>query len=72
MGSRAERTRGKAKAGRPSEVVDCGAMGQAVRQLADPTVPHSRVDKPGGTAGELSRPRNPRLQLREIKPQTSD
>ena len=26
--------------------------GQAVRQLADPVPPHSRIDKPGGTAGE--------------------
>ena len=33
MGSQAERTRGKAEAGGPSEVADCGA-GQAKLQLA--------------------------------------
>ena len=27
-------------------------MGKAVRQLADPTAPHSHIDKPGRTAGE--------------------
>ena len=44
----------------------------ARRQLADPTASHSRIHKPGGTAGEQSRPRNPGLQRGEIKPQTSD
>ena len=39
----AERTRGKARAGRDSEVADCG-MGQARVQLADPTRwPHIRT-----------------------------
>ena len=79
MGSWAERTRSKAAAGGLSEVADCG-MGQARLQLADPTRwwlsdpagPHSRIDKAGGTEGEQSRPRNPGLQCREIKPQTSD
>ena len=66
-----ERTHGKAVAGRPSEVVDCGT-GQAVRQLADPVAPHSHIDKLQGTAGERNRPHNPGLQFREIKPQTSD
>ena len=67
MGSQEERTGGKAAAGRPSEVVDCG-RGQAVRQLADPMAPHSHIDKPGGTVGERSRLCNPGLQLGEIKP----
>ena len=64
-------------AGGPTEAVDCGT-GQARLQLADPTrladpvTPHLRIDKSGGTAGERSRPRNPGLQLGEIKPQTSD
>ena len=40
-----------------------GLMGQAVRPLADPTAPHSHIDKPGG---ELKRLRNPGLQLGEI------
>ena len=71
MGSRVERTRGKAAAGRPSKVADCGT-GQAVLQLADPEAPHLSIDKPGGTAGERSRPLNPGLQLEEIKPQTSE
>ena len=69
--SQAERTRGKAVAGGPSEVADCGT-GQARLQLADPTASHSRIDKLGGTVGEQSRLRNPGLQCGEIKPQTSD
>ena len=77
--ARAERTPGKAAAGKPSEEADCG-VGQARLQIADPTrwwladpvAPHSHIDKPGGTEGEQSRPRNPGLQCREIKPQTSD
>ena len=58
MGRRVERTGGKAAAGGPSEVADCG-MGQARLQLADPTrwwladpaAPHSRIDKRGGRRG---------------------
>ena len=46
----AESTHGKAAAGGPGEVVDCG-MGQARLQLADPAAPHSRIDRPGGTVG---------------------
>ena len=46
-----ERNRGKAVAVRPSKVADCGT-GQARLQLVDPEAPHSRIDKPGGTAGE--------------------
>ena len=69
MGSRAEKTRSKAAAGGPSEVADCG-MGQARLQLADPTTPHSCIDKLGGSAGERSRPHNPEFQHREIKPQS--
>ena len=61
-----ERTRGKAGAGGPSKVADCG-VGQA-----DPVAPHLHIDKLGGTAGERNRPHNPGLQLREIKHQTSD
>ena len=61
MGSQAERTRHKAAAGGPSKVADCGA-GRAVQQLANPAAPHSRIDRPGGMAGELNRLRNPGLQ----------
>ena len=57
--------------GGPSEVADCGT-GQARLQLADPLAPHSSIDRLGGTAGERSRPPNPGLQHREIKPRTSD
>ena len=34
--------------------------------------PTFTADKQGGTTGEQDRPHNPGLQLREIKPQTSD
>ena len=51
----------QAAASRPHKVVAVG-----------PCAPHLCIDKPGGMAGELSRPSNPGLQLREIKPQTSD
>ena len=71
MGSRVERTHGKVAAGRPSKVVDCGA-GWAKLQLAEWAVPHSIVEKLEGTTGEQGRPHNPGLQLREIKPQTTD
>ena len=40
--------------------------------LADPAAPHLHIDKPGGTAGEPSRPWNPGPQRGEIKPQTTD
>ena len=79
MDSQAERTRSKAAAGKPSKVADCG-MGQARLQLADPTrwwladpvASHSHIDKQGGMARKRSRPHNPGLQCREIKPQASD
>ena len=72
-----ERTHGKAVAGRPTKVADCGT-GQARLQLADPPrwwladplAPHSRIDKPGATTGERDRLCNPGLQFREIKPQS--
>ena len=51
MGSGAERTCSGVVAGGPSELVDCGT-GHAVQQLVDPTAPHSRTDKQGGTLGE--------------------
>ena len=54
-GSRVERTRGKAVAGRPSEVADCGA-GWAKLQLASKAA--------AGGLGD--RPHNPGLQHREI------
>ena len=54
-----------------SEMADCGT-GEARLQLADPTAPHSHVDKLGGTDGEQSRLSNPGLQCGEIKPQTSE
>ena len=60
-GSRAEKTPDKAMAGRPSEVVDCGA-GQAVGQLANEAAA-------GGPGHRL---RNPGLQRREIKPQATE
>ena len=60
------------RGGGPREWRTVERTGQAVRLLADPTAPHSRTDKRGGTVGERSRPCNPGLQLREIKPQTSD
>ena len=79
MGSWMERTCGKAVAGGPSEVADCG-VGWSRLQLADPTrwwladpvAPHLHINKLGGTAGEQSTPQNPELQHGEIKPQTSD
>ena len=39
--------------------------GQARWWLPDQTVPHSHVDKLGGTTGELDRPHNPGFQHRE-------
>ena len=74
--TRAERTHSKAVAGRPRKVADC-EMGQARLQLADPTrwwledpaASHSHIDKPGGMAGDQSRPHNPGFQCRKIKPQ---
>ena len=60
-GSWAERTYGKASAGRLSEVADCGAE-QARLQLAG--------EAATGEWGD--RPRNSGLQHSEIKPQTSD
>ena len=50
-GSQVERTRGKAVAGGPRKVADCGT-GQARLQLADPVAPYSRIDKLGGLVGE--------------------
>ena len=61
MGSRAERTCGKAVAGRPSEVADCGAE-WAKLQLAGKAA--------AGGLGD--RPHNPEFQCREIKPQITD
>ena len=61
MGSPAERTLSKVAAGGPSEVVDCGA-GWAKLQLAGEAA----------AGGPGDRPRNPGLQHREIKPQTSE
>ena len=66
MGSGVERTHSKAAAGGPSDVADCGT-GQARLQLADPTAPHSCIDRLGGTAGKRSRPSNPGLQHRGNK-----
>ena len=60
-GSRAERTRGKAAAGEPSKVLDCGA-GWAKLQLASKAA----------AGGPGDRPRNPEFQSGEIKPQTTD
>ena len=37
-----------------------------------PAVPHSHIDKPGGTTGVRDRPHNPGFWLGEIKPQTSN
>ena len=49
-----------------------GAMGRtrwARWQLADRAVPHSHVDKPGGTTGEGDRLHIPGFQHGEMKPQ---
>ena len=71
MGSRVERTHCNAAGPRElGQIVE--RMGQAVRPLTEPPAPHSHLDKLGGTAGDQNRLRNPGLQLREIKPQTSD
>ena len=51
MGSGAERTRGNAVDGGPSEGADCGT-GQVRLQLADSVAPHSRIYKLGGMARE--------------------
>ena len=48
-----------------------GRVGQARWRIADWVVPHSHADKPGGTTEERDRPRNPRFQCREIKPQNT-
>ena len=60
MGSRVERTHGRAAAGGP---------GQARWWLADRVVPHWSADKPGGTTGEQDGPHNPGVQCQEIEPQ---
>ena len=60
-GSWEERIRGKAAAGRPSEVADCGA-GWAKLKLAS----EAEAGGPG------DRPHNPEFQHGEIKPQTTD
>ena len=59
MGSGTERACGKAVADRPSEVADCGTR-WAKLQLAGEAA----------AGGPGDRPRNPRLQHGEIKPQT--
>ena len=53
--------RGKAAAGGPSEVADCGT-GQARLQLASEAA----------AGGPGDRPHNPEFQHGEIKPQTTD
>ena len=60
-GSWVERTRGKAEAGGPSEVANCGA-GLAKLQLAGEAA----------ACGSGGRPPNPEFQCGEIKPQTTD
>ena len=61
MGSRTNRTHGKAAAGGPSEVADCG-VGWAKLHLAGEAA-----------AGEpRNRLPNPEFQRGEIKPQTTD
>ena len=61
MGSQVERAWGKAAAGRPSKVADCGA-GWAKLQLASEAA----------AGGPGDRPCNTEFQLGEIKPQTTD
>ena len=61
MGSWAERTCSKVAAGGPREVADCGAE-WAKLQLASEAA----------AGGPGDRPRNPGLQRREIKPETTD
>ena len=60
-GTWAERTRGNVAAGGASKVVDCG-VGWARLQLAGEAA----------AVGPSERSPNPGLQLRKIKPQTSD
>ena len=60
-GSWAERTHGKAVAGGPSKVADCGA-GWAELQLA----------REAAAGGPGDRPHNPEFQRGEIKSQTTD
>ena len=77
MGRRVERTGGKAAAGGPSEVADCG-MGQARLQLADPTrwwladpaAPHLRIDKPDKWQGakQTEQPRAPAPGNKALNP----
>ena len=61
MGSQVERAWGKAAAGRPSKVADCGA-GWAKMQLPSEAAA-------GGLGDRLH---NPEFQHGEIKPQTTD
>ena len=56
-----ERTHGKAEAGRPSEVVDCG-VGWAKLQKA----------REAAAGGPSDRPSNPEFQLGKIKLETTD
>ena len=42
---------------------------KARQWLAEWVVPHSHVDKLGGTTGEQDRPQNAEFRGREIKPQ---
>ena len=59
--SQADMTHGKAVAGGPSEVTDCGA-GWAKLQLASQAA----------AGGPSDRPHNPEFQHREIKPKTTN
>ena len=68
MGSQVERTHSKAAAGGPGQA-RWQLAEQERWQLVDWAVPHSLVDKLGGTTGERDRPHNPGFQNREIKPQ---
>ena len=43
--------------------------GEARWWLADQVVPHTCADKLGGTTREQDKPRNPRFQCAETKPQ---
>ena len=61
MGSWAERTHGRAAAGGPSEMADCGARWAKLQ-----------VAGKAAAVGLGDRPCNPELQHGEIKPQATD
>ena len=66
-GSWVERTHSKAAAGGPGWARHW-LVDKARQWLAEWVVPHSHVDKLGGTTGKRDRPHDPVFQCGEIKP----